>query len=79
MVERHQLGFYVDPETPESLTEVLTPLVDDPAKLLEFQQNSRLIAETFFSRNLAVQKLVKFMDKESYAPIKESEVYTLTA
>lgn len=79
MVEKHQLGFYVNPEAPESLTEVLTPLVDNPSKLLLHQQNSRLIAETFFSRSLAIQNLVKFIDEESYAPIKESEVYTLTA
>jgi len=79
MVQQHQLGFYVDPENPAALSEVLAPLIQDRKKLLQYQQNSRLIAETFFSRSLATQKLLKFIGADTELPAKEPAVYTLTA
>lgn len=79
IAEQHHFGYYVDPEKPEMLTELLTPLEQNREELLKYQNNARLIAETFFSRGLAVQKLLKFLSREDQPAVTEPEVYTLTA
>jgi glycosyltransferase involved in cell wall biosynthesis len=79
VAEEHCFGHYIDPEKPEMLADILTPLVQNRDELLRYQNNARLIAETFFSRSLAVQKLLKFLCQENQQPAKEPEVYNLTA
>jgi glycosyltransferase involved in cell wall biosynthesis len=79
ITEQHEIGYYVDPEKPQMLSEVLTPLVFDKRLLLKSQQNARLIAETFFSRELAIQKLLKTVAPDKPRTLREPEVYNLTA
>lgn len=79
ITERHQLGFYVDPSRPEIVTEILGPIAMNRAILLRSQRKARVIAETFFSRELAVQKLLKSLNKKHQMVVSGPEVYTLTA
>ncbi len=79
ITELHQFGFYVDPNKPEMLTELLSPIAMNRANLLRPQRKARVIAETFFSRELAVQKLLKSLDNKHQTAVKGAEVYTLTA
>jgi glycosyltransferase involved in cell wall biosynthesis len=76
---QHQTGYYVDPEKPEMLTDVLGPLINDKRSLLQMQINSRILAETYFSRELAIKKLLKALINEETEPVREPEVYNLTA
>jgi len=76
---QHQIGYYVDPKKPQMLTELLNPLVLDKNRLLELQNNSRLLAETFFSRDQAIETLLKVLMKVGVEPVREPEVYNLTA
>jgi hypothetical protein len=43
------------------------------------QINSRILAETYFSRELAIKKLLKALINEETEPVREPEVYNLTA
>ena len=79
ITEQHGIGYYVNPEQPQILTDVLSPLVMDKDRLQQSQHNARLIAETFFSRGLAIQKLLKVVSPDRKEPTKEPEVYNLTA
>ena len=79
ITENHQLGFYVDPKDPQMLTNVLRPFIANPERLGSAQSNARVIAETFFSRSLSIQKLLRVLGHESNTLIKEPQVYTLTA
>ena len=79
ITEQHEIGYYVDPEKPQMLSEVLTPLLFDNRLLLKAQQNARLMAETFFSRDLAMQKLLKIVAPKEPRTLREPEVYNLTA
>jgi glycosyltransferase involved in cell wall biosynthesis len=79
ITENHELGFYVDPKRPEIVTELLNPIALNPANLLRSQKKARNIAETFFSRELAVQKLLKSLNNEHQMVVNGLEVYTLTA
>ena len=79
ITEQHNLGFYVDPNQPEILAKKLSAIIDDPAFLLKSQKNARMIAETFFSRELAVQKLLRTLGHEYPDVPKAPEAYTLTA
>lgn len=79
IVERHQIGFYVNPKAPHILTDLLDPFVSNKDLLRKSQANSRLIAETFFSRELAVRKLLGILYHEELPSVKEQEVYNLIA
>ncbi len=79
ITERHQLGFYVDPSRPEIVTEILGPIAMNRAILLRSQRKARVIAETFFSRELTVQKLLKSLNNKHQMVVRGPEVYTLTA
>ncbi len=78
ITEQHKIGFYVDPQKPQMLSELLQPLVSDREQLHLAQANARRLAETFFSRNLSVKKLVKLLTPEESEPTKVPEVYNLT-
>lgn len=79
ITEDHHLGFYVDPKKPEMLNELASDWICSHFKLLKAQKNSRAIAETFFSRELAIQKLLKCLNDEQHqVMVNELELYTLT-
>ena len=79
ITERHALGYYVDPKQPAMLAKKLAAVINDPIELLELQKNARVIAETFFSRGLATQKLLRIIGDEYLDTPKAPEAYTLTA
>jgi hypothetical protein len=79
ITESHELGFYVDPTRPEVVSELMGPIALNRANLLKSQKKARAIAETYFSRELAVQKLLKSIDNEHQMVVNGFEVYTLTA
>ena len=79
ITEQHQIGFYVNPQKPQMLAELLSPLVTDRQALQLAQSNARLLAETIFSRSLSIKKILNTLKPEEPSTIKAPGVYNLTA
>ncbi len=79
LVELHELGIYADPSHPANLSRQLEPFMQNEVLKLRYQKNSRQLAEQYFSRELAVQKLLKVIDNQHQMTVNGSQVYTLTA
>ncbi|MDN5204407.1 glycosyltransferase family 4 protein [Fulvivirgaceae bacterium BMA10] len=77
--ESHRCGFYYNPENPRQIIDKLKPIVNDRNYLLSFQNNSRSMAELYYSKELQVQKLLKVFNNEHQMRINDSSVYILTA
>lgn len=56
--EKHECGFYTDPEHPEEFISKLEPFINDKASLLKYQQNARKLGEDQFSRHQQVEALI---------------------
>ena len=79
MLEEKQCGFYADPQQPEDFIQKILPFTKDSSQLLLYQANARKLAETYFSREIQVEKFARlFSNEEKLQPILPS-VYTLTA
>jgi len=79
LVDEYKCGFYHDPEKPENFLRKLEVFSKNPKMLYEYQQNSRSLAEKYYSKDLQVQKLAKILSNEKYLNLSDSEVYILTA
>ena len=79
LCEKHEFGLYIDPKHPQRFAEILSPFMKDRTQLLKFQQNARSTAELYFSKEIALQKILKIIDNEHKMLVKGSAVYTLTA
>ena len=62
VIEQNECGFYHDPETPEEFCDQMVPFIEDPLKLIHFQKQSRKLAETYFSKNLQIDRLAYLID-----------------
>ncbi|MBX9853581.1 MAG: glycosyltransferase family 4 protein [Cytophagaceae bacterium] len=79
MLEEKQCGFYADPYQPDDFIQKILPFTKDSSRLLLCQTNARKLAETYFSREVQVEKFARlFSNEEKLQPILPS-VYTLTA
>jgi len=79
IIESHSCGFSYDPEYPEDFINQLMPYLLDNELLKSSQNNSRDIAEKYYSRQLQVKKLMKILDNSYQMHVSDSEVYILTA
>lgn len=78
LVESKRCGFYVDPDNPSDFTESIVPFLQQKTRILEFQRNSRKLAELYFSRETQTEKFLHAFDKEERMDLTASSVYTLT-
>ena len=58
-IEKHQCGVYVDQKNPADFVRKIEPFVSDPKKLAQYQQASRLLAESCYSRILLSKKFAE--------------------
>ncbi|MDA0195552.1 MAG: glycosyltransferase family 4 protein [Bacteroidetes bacterium] len=79
IIEAHQCGFTYNPEYPEEFIEQLSLFLSDKELLIKSQNNSRDIAEKYYSKELQIKKLLKLLNNEHHLSISDSEVYILTA
>lgn len=79
LVDKHQCGFYHDPDRPEDFIRKLEVFIKKPELLRTYQQNARILAEKYYRKDLQVEKLSKILANDQYLNISDSEVYILTA
>lgn len=79
VIEKNKCGFYHDPLNPVEFARKLSVFINNPSLLLKYQKRSRDLAESYYDKNLQVNKLLKILNNEKKLEISESEVYILTA
>lgn len=79
LVKTFQLGMYHDIQKPQESFELLDNIALNSEELIRLQKNSRKLAEQYFSKELAVQRLLTVLDPKTYGREFKDEVYILTA
>ncbi len=79
LIEKHQCGFYHDPENPKEFVNKLAPIIEERSLLLRYQRNSNELATNFFSKKALGSAFADFLTKEKTITALEPSVYTLTA
>ncbi|WP_324027970.1 glycosyltransferase family 4 protein [Maribacter sp. BPC-D8] len=62
LVEKHNCGVYVDPESPKEFAEKLIALQKEPEKLKVMGKNSRKLAETVYDKSLLCKQFAAVID-----------------
>ncbi|SHO62028.1 glycosyltransferase involved in cell wall biosynthesis [Algoriphagus zhangzhouensis] len=79
LVKKNDLGISCLPGKMGNCFSKLEKLESNPEKLARFQQNSRQLAERYFTKEIAVEKLASIIDPSKTPPTQGDEVYILTA
>lgn len=79
LVMEYNLGIYFNPENPEEAFKKIEEMASNAKLLRETQKNSRELAEKFFSKEIALQRLLAVIDPDKYGKDFRDEVYILTA
>ena len=79
LVKEYRLGVYFNPQVPEEAFEKIEKIASSPRLLKETRQNSRELAEKYFSKEIAVQRLLAVIDPDKFGKEFRDEVYILTA
>jgi glycosyltransferase involved in cell wall biosynthesis len=79
LVKEYNLGIYFNPENPEEAFEKLEKMASNPKLIQETQKNSRELAEKYFSKEIAIQRLLAVIDPDKFGKDFRDEVYILTA
>ena len=79
LVNQYELGFSCFPGKTKSTFEELERLESDPKALHQMQQNSRGLAEKYFSKEHAVTRLKEVIDPGKNPTGSQDAVYILTA
>ncbi|WP_373496706.1 glycosyltransferase family 4 protein [Aquiflexum sp.] len=79
LVRQYDLGFYFNPEKPTEVMEKIQKLAANPNLLKKYQANSRELAEIYFSKEIAIMRLLAVIDPEKHNREFKDEVYILTA
>ncbi|WP_194973557.1 glycosyltransferase family 4 protein [Aquiflexum lacus] len=79
LVRQYGLGYYFNPEKPSEVLEMIQQLSENPQLLKKHQTNSRQLAENYFSKEIAILRLLAVIDPEKYNREFKDEVYILTA
>lgn len=63
LVEKNRCGIYADPYNPQQLIDKIKFFLHDEELLMKYQKNAREMAETFFNKDIQIEKLLKAIDK----------------
>jgi glycosyltransferase involved in cell wall biosynthesis len=58
LVEQNMCGFYASPTEPQDFLNQMKPFLQNPALLVQYQQNARLLAEREFSTEILTAKIL---------------------
>lgn len=58
-LDKHNIGYTVDPDSPEELVDLLIRLSDNDKELLEMKQKAKEIAAKEFDKNILADKMLK--------------------
>ncbi|MEQ8470211.1 MAG: glycosyltransferase family 4 protein [Marinoscillum sp.] len=79
LVDKHDVGFYHDPNDPKEFVRKIKVFLADTKLLGRYQNNARNLAERYYDKDLQVQKMLKMLRNEKHLSVSDSEVYILTA
>ncbi len=79
LMKAYHLGIPCLPSKLDKAFEQLEELVDNPEKIQEMGRNSRRLAESYFSKELAVSRLIHVLDPDANSSAQEDEVDIQTA
>lgn len=79
LVEKYGLGGVYAPDNPHSAMEILNNLAASPSELKQVKTNAYQLGKDHFSKDLAIQKLLKVVDPAKHGRNFNDEVYILTA
>ncbi len=65
MINEHQCGMTVEPDSPEAFADALEYMADHPEKLKEMSHNSRKLAQEQFDRRALAQEFCDFLEQNS--------------
>ena len=79
IVDKHKCGFHHYPNEPMDFVRKIEAFIKEPSLLDTYQKNSRDLAESYYSKDLQIKKLLKILENEKHLSVSDSEVYILTA
>ncbi|MGY6744976.1 MAG: glycosyltransferase family 4 protein [Cecembia sp.] len=79
LVKQYEIGFYFHPSNPEEGLKILTKLHENPSKMEKIQQNAKTLSDRFFTKEIAIKKLLMVIYPEKFGGETRDEVYILTA
>lgn len=79
LVNQFDLGISCLPGKMEACFANLEELEENPQRIAEMQRNARVLAEQYFSKEQAQNRLAQVLDPNSHPPIAGDEAYILTA
>lgn len=65
-IEKKQCGIYIDPKYPSEFIKKIAPFIDDMERLKQYQQASRLLAESTYSRKILGEKFAQLLKGDSF-------------
>jgi len=79
LTKEYELGISFLPGKLEQSFKQLEDLENNPQKLLQMKQNSRKLAVQYFSKELAISRILRVLDPSKFPANSGDEVYILTA
>jgi glycosyltransferase involved in cell wall biosynthesis len=79
LIKQYDLGFYFNPAKPMDVLEKVQAIAENKHLLKKHQGNSRELAENYFSKEIAIMRLLAVIDPEKHNREFKDEVYILTA
>jgi len=59
IIEKENIGFYANPQSPEDFIKKIQPYINNKTRLHTSQKNARRVAEDFFSTDILVAKVIE--------------------
>lgn len=79
LVKSEKLGVFYPPNKPEIAFEKIEELAQNPKTIRNMQEHSRSLACRYFSKEIAISRLLSVIDEKQYGKLTEDGVYILTA
>ena len=79
LIDKYKCGFHHSPQDPMEFVRKIQAFIKNPELLNTYQKNGRQLAESYYSKDLQIQKLLKILENEKRLRVSDSEVYILTA
>jgi len=79
LVKSYELGHYCNHQKPKEGLRHLEILAKEPLRLKQMQQNSKNLSEKFFTKEIAVSKLLSILEPKKFGGKSMDGAYTLIA
>lgn len=79
LTKEYEIGITFLPEKLEQSFSSLEALEQNPEQMLQMMRNSRKLAEQYFSKEIAISRVLRILDPNKFSASSGDEVYILTA